>query len=184
MSGHSLRTEALGVPVAPDSHYVQSSNSTRGAQFLISIPLHSTKHVRLVTPSSDRPRTRKHTAAMTTMPVPYTAPPTRLSRAIIICGIVMALTASKRLAYPGSIVHSQLMTISPTAAKTAMWLQTGIFWLFYGAHTIESAIFAKKLRDHGVGILSTAWWKWMAECFIGGKFCFEHFDGVVKGKAA
>lgn len=118
------------------------------------------------------------------MAVPYTLPPTHLSRPILICGIIMALTASKRLAYPGSILHGQLMSVSPTAAKAALWLQTGIFWFLYGAHTIESAIFAKKLRDHGVSILSATWWKWMAECFIGGKFCFEHFEGIIKSKVA
>lgn len=96
----------------------------------------------------------------------------------------MALTASKRFAYPGSVLHSQLLSLSPTAAKTATWLQIGTFWFLYGAHTIESAIFAKKLGDQGVSILSAAWWKWMVECFIGGKFCFDHFEGVLKGKTA
>jgi hypothetical protein len=92
----------------------------------------------------------------------------------------MALSASRRF----SAYHSQLLSQLPTLAKVAYWLQTGIFWFFYGAHTIESAMFAKKLRDHGVSVLSTAWWKWMLECFIGGKFCFEHFESIVKGKAS
>ena len=119
---------------------------------------------------------------MSATPVPYTLPPSRFSKGIVICGIIMALTASKSFAYPGSVLHSKLMTLSPTAAKTATWLQIGTFWFFYGAHTIESAIFAKKLRDHGVSMFSGAFWKWMVECFIGGQFCFAHFESVVKGK--
>lgn len=115
-------------------------------------------------------------------PLPYTLPPSHLSKPIMICGIIMALTASKQLAYPGSLLHTQLSTLSPTAAKAALWLQIGTFWFFYGAHSIESAILAKKLRDQGVSILSATWWKWIAECFIGGQFCFKHFD-LVKGKA-
>ncbi|KAJ4300923.1 hypothetical protein N0V90_003011 [Kalmusia sp. IMI 367209] len=114
--------------------------------------------------------------------VPYSLPPSHLSKPIVICGIIMALSASRRLISPGSILYDQLLSQSPAAIKAAVWIQNGLFWFLYGAHTIESAIFAKKLMDHRVSVLSSTWWKWMVECFIGGKFCFEHFDGIVKGK--
>lgn len=107
--------------------------------------------------------------------VPYTFPPWHLSKPIIACGIIMALSASQRF----STFHGQLLLQLPTLARAANWLQTGIFWFLYGAHAVESALFAKKLKDHGVSIMSAAWWKWMVECFIGGKFCFEHFEGIV-----
>lgn len=113
-------------------------------------------------------------------PVPYTLPPGRLLKPILVCGVLMALSANKRITSPGSVLYDSLLSRSPTALKATLWIQTGIFWFLYGAHTIESAIFVKKLSDHGVSVLSTAWWKWMAECFVGGKFCFEHFEGVVK----
>lgn len=116
--------------------------------------------------------------AMGAVSVPYSLPPPHLAKPIVICGLVMVLSASRHL----SAIHAQMLSNSPTAAKCALWVQHGVFWFLYGAHTIESAVFAKKLREHGVSLLSVAWWKWMAECFVGGKFCFQHFDDMVKNK--
>jgi hypothetical protein len=116
--------------------------------------------------------------------IPYTLPPRHLLKPIIVCGIVMAVAANKSIIAPGSLLYDQLRPRSPTAFKAVVWMQLITFWSLYGAHTIESALLARKLWQGGVSILSLAWWKWMAECFVGGKFCFDHFDGVVKGKSA
>ncbi|KAL5375914.1 hypothetical protein PMIN02_011940 [Paraphaeosphaeria minitans] len=150
---------------------------------------HSTLHLHASEPARPQPnissvsarvgtRPTQLTSAMSTRTVPYQLPPSHLSKPIIVCGIVMALSASRRF----SAFHGLLLSQSPTLANVAQWLQTGIFWFLYGAHAIESAVFAKKLKDHGVSMLSAAWWKWMVECFVGGKFCFEHFEGMVKSK--
>src|SRR5262245_52177808 len=117
-------------------------------------------------------------------PLPYTLPPGPLLKPIIICGVVMALSANKRIASPGSPLYDNILSRSSIALKAFVWAQRGIFWFLYGAHTIESLIFIKKLNEQGVSVFSTAWWKWMVECFIGGKFCFEHFEGAVKARSA
>lgn len=96
----------------------------------------------------------------------------------------MALSAHKGLLAPGSLPYDKLLVRSPKALKAALWIQTAVFWFLYGAHAIESAIFVKKLSAYRVSVLSIAWWKWMAECFVGGKFCFEHFEAVVQGRLA
>jgi hypothetical protein len=44
-------------------------------------------------------------------------------------------------------------------------------------------MFMRRLKEHGVGFLSAAWWKWVGTCFIGGIFCFGHFDRLVGKKA-
>ncbi|KAF1971466.1 hypothetical protein BU23DRAFT_555999 [Bimuria novae-zelandiae CBS 107.79] len=120
------------------------------------------------------------------MPTPtstaYTLPPPRLAKPILLCAAIMALTASRRLAYPGSVLHSTLLPLSPSAAGAAMWLQWGVFWFFYVAHAVECAIMARMLRGHRVLVGSRAWWAWMGECFVGGKFCFEHLEAVAGGK--
>ena len=121
-------------------------------------------------------------ASKATSPIPYKLPPGHLLKPIIVCGVVMALAANKSVIAPGSLLHDQLRPRSPTTFKAVVWMQLITFWFLYGAHTIESAILATKLWKGGVSILSLTWWKWMAECFVGGKFCFEHFESVVKRK--
>ncbi|EOA80979.1 uncharacterized protein SETTUDRAFT_166396, partial [Exserohilum turcica Et28A] len=62
--------------------------------------------------------------------------------------------------------------LPPTVAKALRWTQNGLFYLLYGAHSVETLVFMKRLRDHGISFASVAWWKWVVTCFFGGKFCF------------
>jgi hypothetical protein len=111
----------------------------------------------------------------------YTPPSNPHLKPIIICGIVMALSAAPTPAmfYPGN-PNSPLPANLATAGR---WIQAGLFYFLYGAHAVETLMFMKRLKEHGVGFLSAAWLKWVATCFVGGKFCFEHFDRVVGKKA-
>jgi hypothetical protein len=93
----------------------------------------------------------------------YTPPTAPQLTPIIICGIVMALCA---LPSPG---YTHLR-----------WIQTALFYFLYGAHFIETLIFTQRLSKHGIAFGSAAWMKWVGTCFVGGKFCFEHFDRLVK----
>ena len=114
----------------------------------------------------------------------YVRPTGSLGRSIVICGIVMALSARKEVISPGSPLYDSVLFRSPNAMKGATWIQNGLFYFLFGAHSIESVIFAyAKLAKHGVSFFSLAWWQWMATCFVGGKFCFEHFEKVVAKKA-
>jgi hypothetical protein len=114
----------------------------------------------------------------------YTAPSHPYLKPIIICGIVMALSSRREVISPGSPLYDYGLVGSPTALTAAVWIQNGLFYFLFGAHAIETAMFARRLSAHGVGLFSAAWFKWMATCFVGGKFCFDHFDRVVgKGKA-
>jgi hypothetical protein len=123
---------------------------------------------------------------MTTLPKnlhnTYIAPRQPHLKPILICGFIMALSSSKRLLLPGSPLYDYVLVRSATTLKVATWIQNGIFYFLFGAHAIETAMFTKKLKEHGVSVASLAWWKWVATCFVGGKFLFEHFDQVV-GKA-
>lgn len=113
----------------------------------------------------------------------YITPADPYLKPIIICGVIMALSAKKSFILPGSPIYDYVLFRSPLAFKAATWIQNGLFYFLYGAHAVETAMFTKKLNEHGVSALSVAWWKWMVTCFIGGKFCFEHFDQVVGRKA-
>ena len=102
---------------------------------------------------------------------------------MIVCGVIMALSARREVISPGSPLYDYLLSRSATALKAATWIQNGLFYILFGAHAIETAMFTKRLKEHGVSVLSLAWWKWVATCFVGGKFCFEHFDRLVGKKA-
>ncbi|OAL06797.1 hypothetical protein IQ06DRAFT_263198 [Phaeosphaeriaceae sp. SRC1lsM3a] len=113
----------------------------------------------------------------------YVAPGHPHLKPIIICGVIMALSARREVISPGSPLYDYVLSRSSIALKAATWIQNGLFYFLFGAHAIESAMFTQKLKAHGVSVLSLAWWKWMATCYVGGKFLFEHFDRVV-GKTA
>ena len=113
----------------------------------------------------------------------YLAPRHPYLKPIVICGVIMALSSRREVISPGSPLYDFILSRSSTALKAATWIQNGLFYFLFGAHAIETAMFTQRLNRHGVSVMSLAWWKWMATCFVGGKFCFEHFDRVV-GKAA
>ena len=115
----------------------------------------------------------------------YSFPRGDLGRKIIITGIVMVLSARKEVISPGSPLYDYVLYRSPNAFKAADWIQKGLFYFLFGAHSIETPIFAlKKLAPHGISVLSVAWWQWIATVFAGGVFCFAHFDKLVKAKTA
>lgn len=91
----------------------------------------------------------------------------------------MALSARSEVISPGSPLYDYALFRSPDALKAARWIQNGLFYFLFGAHAVETAIFTQKLSAHGVSVTSSAWWKWVATCFVGGQFCFKHFDRVV-----
>jgi hypothetical protein len=112
----------------------------------------------------------------------YSYPAGQLGTNTTICGIVMLLSARRGLISPGSPLYDYVLSKSPYALKGATWIQNGLFYFLFGAHTIETIFFAwAKLRKHGVPFGLT-WLKWVVTCFVGGKFCMEHFDNLVKAK--
>jgi hypothetical protein len=114
----------------------------------------------------------------------YSYPAGRLGTNTTICGIVMLLSARRELLAPGSPLYDHVLAKSPTALKAATWIQNGLFYFLFGAHTIETVVFAvAKLRKHRVPF-GMVWLKWIITCFVGGKFCMEHFDNVVVHKEA
>ncbi|KAL5117230.1 hypothetical protein ACEQ8H_004919 [Pleosporales sp. CAS-2024a] len=96
----------------------------------------------------------------------------------------MALSARREVISPGSPLYDFILSRSPYALKSAVWIQNGLFYLLYGAHAIETAIFSRRLSEHGVSAMSLSWWKWMLTCFVGGKFCYDYFDKLVERKSA
>ncbi|KAG9196589.1 hypothetical protein G6011_01710 [Alternaria panax] len=111
----------------------------------------------------------------------YTPPSNPHLKPIIICGIVMALSAAPT---PAMFHPDNFSSPLPENVATAgRWIQAGLFYSLYGAHAVETAIFMKKLNEHGIEFMSAAWWKWVGTCFVGGQFCFKHFNRLV-GKQA
>ncbi|KAF1845696.1 uncharacterized protein K460DRAFT_377056 [Cucurbitaria berberidis CBS 394.84] len=113
----------------------------------------------------------------------YIAPTYPYLKPIIVCGVIMALSARREVISPGSPLYDHLLSRSPNAIKTATWIQNGLFYFLFGGHAIESAMFTKRLNDHGVRLFSVSWFKWIGTCFVGGNFVFKYFDRAV-GKAA
>jgi hypothetical protein len=114
----------------------------------------------------------------------YTFPGGRLGRNIIITGIIMALSSRREVLAPGSPLYDHIFSGRPKALKYAGYVQAFLFYFLFGAHAIETAIFPfTRLQKHGITFPSLAWFQWMAACFVGGKFTYEQFDGLVTGKS-
>jgi hypothetical protein len=113
----------------------------------------------------------------------YIAPSHPYLKPILICGAIMALSSRREVIAPGSPLYDYVLFRSGTALKAATWIQNGLFYFLFGAHAVETAMFTKRLSDHGVSVASVAWFKWVATCFVGGQFLFKHFDRAV-GKTA
>lgn len=115
----------------------------------------------------------------------YTWPGGHLGRSIVVTGIIMALSARREVISPGSPLYDYVLAGRPTAIKWATYVQAGIFYFLFGAHSIETVYFAfAKLNKHGVPLLSVPWFQWMLSCFVGGKFTMEHFENLVTSKTA
>jgi hypothetical protein len=115
----------------------------------------------------------------------YTFPGGHLGRSIIVTGIIMALSARREVISPGSPLYDYLLAGKPRAITWATNIQKGLFYFLFGAHALETLAFPfVRLQKHGVPAFSVAWIKWMLACFVGGKFTYEHFDGLVAGKTA
>lgn len=115
----------------------------------------------------------------------YSWPGGKLGRTIATVGILMALSSRREVISPGSPLYDYLLAGRPKAFKWASYTQNGLFYFLFGAHSIETVLFAfTRLKKHGVPVLSLAWWQWMLACFVGGKFTFEHFDSLVAKKQA
>ncbi|KAF2133965.1 hypothetical protein P153DRAFT_362993 [Dothidotthia symphoricarpi CBS 119687] len=108
----------------------------------------------------------------------YTFPTSPYLKPILISALVMALSSRHEVISPGSPLYDHVLSRSADALKAATWLQNGVFYVLFGAHAVETAMFAKRLGEHGVDVFSAAWVKWMVTCYAGGMFCYKHFDRV------
>jgi hypothetical protein len=113
------------------------------------------------TPPAAAPTQIHHHAAQKSQNI-YKPPSSPHLAPIIICCIVMAVCALPSL---------ETCTRTPAGSKPHSSI--------YGAHIIKTAIFMTRLSKHGVTVGSVAWRYWVGTCFVGGKFCYEHFDRVV-----
>jgi hypothetical protein len=110
----------------------------------------------------------------------YIPPRAPYLKPILICGAIMALSSRREVIAPGSPIYDYgLKHLSTNGLKYASWVQSGLFYFLFGAHAIETGLFAKRLSRHGVEVSSLSWWQWMATCFVGGKYCYVHFDREV-----
>lgn len=92
----------------------------------------------------------------------------------------MLLSSHHGFIAPGSPIYDHLLR-TPQAAQTAATVQKWTFRILFGAHGIETLLFAAtKLRKHSVPFFSAVWWKWVGACFLGGVSTWKHFAATVR----
>lgn len=83
----------------------------------------------------------------------FSLPQGDLGRKVLITGIVMLLSSRRELLQPGSPLHDYVLAGNPTLLKAARWIQNGLFYFLFGAHSIETPLGKALpiLRAHGLG---------------------------------
>ncbi|KAH8200416.1 hypothetical protein TruAng_005445 [Truncatella angustata] len=115
----------------------------------------------------------------------FPLPPRGRLIALSIAAVVMLLSTRKEVIAPGSPIYDYLLAGRPNALTHAIQAQNGLFYLLFGVHSVECALFAVlRLHKHGVPFFSSLWWKWTTMCFVGGFSAWKHFDMVLKTSAA
>lgn len=111
----------------------------------------------------------------------FQLPRGELGRKVLITGIVMLLSARREVIAPGSPLYDYILVHDRRLQTAARWIQNGLFYFLFGAHTIETPIFAwTRLRKHGVPLV--AFLKWTLSVFVGGVFVYKQFDDLVAQK--
>jgi hypothetical protein len=69
-----------------------------------------------------------------------------------------------------SIDGNKVLSYDSRLYTAARYIQNFLFYFLFGAHAIETPLFAwSRLRKHGVPVLSLTWLKWMLTIPVGGK---------------
>lgn len=113
----------------------------------------------------------------------YHPPPPRYLSRILLSGLLMALSTSRLTITAPSPIHTYLLSgSSPTILRAAAWVQSGLFFVLFGAHAVGTVAFTRRLREHGVASGTGAWWAWVGTGFLGGRGCWAWFEEVVGGR--
>lgn len=70
----------------------------------------------------------------------FSLPRGELGRKVLITGIVMLLSARREVLQPGSPLYDYVLAGNPTLLKAARWIQNGLFYFLFGAHSIETPL--------------------------------------------
>jgi hypothetical protein len=69
-----------------------------------------------------------------------------------------------------SVDRDKVLSYDSRLYTAARYIQNFLFYFLFGAHAIETPLFAwSRLRKHGVPVLSLTWLKWMLTIPVGGK---------------
>ena len=102
---------------------------------------------------------------------------------MLVCAVLMALSARRKLIEPKSILHDHLLARSAKAIKYSKPIQDFLFYFLFGVHGVETVWFAlTKLKKHNVKPFSPVWLQWIVTVFVGGVFATKHWDEFVEEK--
>lgn len=70
----------------------------------------------------------------------FSLPQGELGRKVLITAIVMLLSARRELLEPGSPLHDYVLAGNPSLLRAARWIQNGLFYFLFGAHSVETPL--------------------------------------------
>ncbi|PFH61841.1 hypothetical protein XA68_16072 [Ophiocordyceps unilateralis] len=105
---------------------------------------------------------------------------------LIVFYVLMYVACFATLPYvvPGSRAWAAVDAVFPGGAPTYKWLVRVISVPMLAVHSLETAIFDRKLRRHAIDRWTGLWWMWALDCFVEGVFAFWRLDAVVAEKRA
>ncbi|KAM4060084.1 hypothetical protein HRG_002305 [Hirsutella rhossiliensis] len=85
---------------------------------------------------------------------------------------------------PATSAWNTIDAVFPGGVEWYRWLVRSLFLPVVGLHAVESFLFDRKLRRHGVDRWTGLWWLWVSSCFMEGVMAFKRVDDHVAQKRA
>ena len=77
----------------------------------------------------------------------FSLPQGQLGRKVLVTGIIMLLSARREVLEPGSPLHDYVLAGNPSLLRAARWIQNGLFYFLFGAHSIETPMGKSRFLD-------------------------------------
>ncbi|EQL00635.1 hypothetical protein OCS_03652 [Ophiocordyceps sinensis CO18] len=85
---------------------------------------------------------------------------------------------------PATTTSNIIDAIFPGGVEWYRWLTRTLLLPVIACHAIETFLFDRKLRRHGVNRWTGLWWLWASSCFVEGIMAFRRVDDHIAQKRA
>ena len=99
-----------------------------------------------------------------------------------LCSLLFVILSRPSHFRPGSWLYDNVLVQVPRLNSLLSVTQPYVIAIMVVAHTVETALLARKLGRHGVTPLQGVWWAWVGSCCIEGGTSFQRMNWLIEEK--